>query len=282
MLIPTPLLECPPPLHPPSLPSLPSPPPPPPHAPKKNRPQTKSTISVTVESNNWKRDDVKNWEIKKVDGVAVEYSIPSSARWSSFHDESLSMSYIYPNLAPPFYSDSTLTSYLHTLGLTSPGVPDCTITPSKLTSPAWISVTFVQVTRGYTRKHLHSMIPEKIYKSSIWLSHVKNLKDVEVERFIIAVYVPGSMAMKAMRIAAYVNVMLVETVFEVRILLVGGTVEKSIFSYTPDGDQLRRGRVWDDAGRCREAMERGEERGGGEWKEEEGYGFVFEWLFKVV
>lgn len=103
---------------------------------------------------------------------------------------------------------------------------------------------------------------------------------------MIAIYVPSCLAMKAQRIAAYANVLLVESVFEVRVLLVGGSVEANMFSFLPGKEQLARGRKWQNCGMCLEAIERGEGESGGCWdgeggEGEEEYSFVFQWLFKL-
>ena len=99
-----------------------------------------------------------------------------------------------------------------------------------------------QVTRAYSKDHIHAMINEKIYKSSAFLSTLSKLKEVtwDTDFFDIAIFVPSHLQQKAAKIATYANNILnVVSVFRVLILSAGENENRMFPSnFVPPKNQL--------------------------------------------
>jgi len=195
-------------------------------------------------------------------GAVTKYHHRSSpSKWSTEDDENLAVDRLYEGCAPPFVSDAEMTSHFLALGVEVPGTPDATILaggPSSVASSStWKEVTFVQVCRAYSRRHLHAMICEKVFKSSLWMSSARSHVAIDLDRFVITVFVPSALSDKALRVAAWCNVLLLESCFEVMIIPNAGEVEEMMFGFSPRASQLIGGRKFKEVGEVCAAMESG-------------------------
>ncbi|GMH46871.1 hypothetical protein TrRE_jg11484 [Triparma retinervis] len=142
-----------------------------------------------------------------------------SLLWTSLDDERYCASLIFPRSS--CVSDKDMQDHVRdNLKVACPGTPDATVFEegTAISGDSW-NIRCLQVTRGYSRKHVNCMIAEKVYKSTIWLATISAVKsDLTCNSFIISVLVRPSLHDAALRIASYANVLLKDTVFDVRII----------------------------------------------------------------
>ena len=90
------------------------------------------------------------------------------------------------------------------------------------------------------------MIGEKIFKSQTFMNALKfagKIQDTSSCAFVVAIFVPAHLDLKARRVAAHANIALVDTIFEVRIMNLEADKENRMFKgYVPKVEQLMRGR----------------------------------------